>query len=592
MRTRFLTSIPISILTGVLLVVVVLGPPAFAQSVSATAETTVKLQRPDHTAGSSKNMVASVHPLATQAGVDAFAAGGNAIDAAIATALTLGVVDNFNSGIGGGCFVLIRTADGNFYAIDGREMAPAAAHKDLFKNAPPIPANPSRVGALASGVPGALKAYGQAVERHGKLEFSAALRAGEKAAREGFTVSKVYADKLATARQAMSRFPATTEVFFRKLIVDTPSAPYLQGEHLTQTDLAATYQSLAEHGTDWFYQGQFAKSTETWMKDHAGIMTASDFQNYKTVDRAPIKTTYRGYEIVGFPPPSSGGVHVSQILNILEHFDLAAIHQQDPALMYHVIAEAMKLAFADRAHWLGDPDFVDVPSGLIDKTYAADLAKLIDLEKTTPAQHGNPPNADTKFFEQHTTHVAAADREGNWVAITTTVNTGFGAKYIIPGTGVIMNNQMDDFVAIPGKPNVFGLVGGTNNAVAAGKRPLSSMSPTIVLLDGQPVLTVGGAGGPKIITEVLLAIIHHLDLKLPIGEAIAQPRIHHQWTPTALLVEANFSSDLASGLEARGHQLRRSKSMGICQGISFDPVTKMFQGAHDPRTTGKAQGEQ
>jgi gamma-glutamyltranspeptidase/glutathione hydrolase len=544
-----------------------------------------------HTASSSKNMVASVHPLATQAGIDAFANGGNAVDAAIATALTLGVVDNFNSGIGGGCFILIRTADGKVVAIDGREMAPMAAHKNLYRDYKGSSPKPSQIGALASGVPGALMAYSEAIEKYGRLNLAKAIQPGTIAARDGFVVTDAYASKLRGAKKAMLMFPETVDVFFRYPTGGDEKQLYGVGEKLKQTDLAATYQAIGEYGTDWFYDGKFGQLTEDWMKANEGIMTADDLRNYHTVNRKPIRTTYRGYEIVGFPPPSSGGVHVSQVLNILENFDLKQLYENEPATMYHVVAEAMKLAFADRAHWLGDPDFVNVPIGLIDKQYANQLAQLIDLKKVITAQHGDPPDANTKFFEKHTTHVATADAEGNWVAITTTVNTGFGAKYVVPGTGVIMNNQMDDFAVMPGVPNAFGLVGGDNNAVESKKRPLSSMSPTIVLKDGEPVLTVGGAGGPKIITEVLWAIVNHLDLEMPIGEAIAQPRLHHQWAPTDLMLESNFDKSLADELTSRGHKIRRSRSMGICQGISFDPVSKKFTGAHDPRTSGKAGGQ-
>lgn len=543
-----------------------------------------------HTATSQKNMVASVHPMATQAGLEAFANGGNAVDAAIATALTLGVVDNYNSGIGGGCFILIRTANGEFFAIDGREMAPAAAHKDMFRDTKSSVVNPSQTGALASGVPGALMAYGEAVQRHGRLKFSDALRCGKEAAANGFAVTKAYARSLRTAQKPMSQFPSTVEIFFRTQSGGRPE-PYKFGETFKQADLAATYQSIADEGIGWFYQGEFATATEEWMQQNGGIMSAEDLANYKIVDRQPIQTTYRGYQIVGFPPPSSGGVHVAQVLNILEAFDLKQLYSEDPAKMYHVVAEAMKLAFADRAHWLGDPDFVDVPVGLVDKRYGAELAGLIDMETAMTTRHGVPPDANAKFFERHTTHIAAADIEGNWVGLTTTVNTTFGAKYVIPGTGVIMNNQMDDFVAVPGKPNAFGLVGGDNNAVAARKRPLSSMSPTIVLKDGQPILTVGAAGGPKIITEVLWAIINHIDLEMPIGKAIAQPRLHHQWAPADLLIESTFDDKIAEGLKSRQHSIRRSSGMGICQGIAFDPETKTFTGAHDPRTTGQAIGQ-
>lgn len=567
----------------------------------------------NNTATSTKNMVASVHPLATQAGVDAFKRGGNAIDAAVATALHLGVVDGFNSGIGGGCFILIRNSEGEIFAIDGREMAPAAAYRELYADAIAKAKReggqlrPSQTGPLASGVPGALKALTAAVQQHGKLELASSLLPAADLAERGFAVTETYAGRLKASSDELRQFPETAKIFFRnkeqvsieasnlataETANETASVrPYVAGEVLRQPELAKTYRAIAQHGTAWFYNSTFATLTEDWMKANGGVLTARDFANYAIVNRTPVMTKYRDLSIIGFPPPSSGGVHVAQVLNILNSFDLKAMHARDPAEMYHVVAEAMKFAFADRAHWLGDPDFVEVPRGLIAQAYAERIAKQIRLDVTTAAQHGNPVDADAKFFERQTTHIAAADAEGNWVAITSTVNTSFGAKYVVPGTGVIMNNQMDDFVAVPGKPNAFGLVGGERNSVAAKKRPLSSMSPTIVLRDGDPIMTVGAAGGPKIITEVLCAIINHVDLQMPIGQAIAAPRLHHQWAPADLLLESSFDQQVAEGLQKRGHKIRRSSVMGICQAISFDRATGLFTGAFDPRTQGAAGGE-
>ena len=367
---------------------------------------------------------------------------------------------------------------------------------------------------------------------------------------------------------------------------------YTKGEQLKQVDLARTYRQIAKEGIDWFYNGEFAERTGEWMKANQGILTAKDFANYKTVLRKPIRTTYRGYEIIGFPPPSSGGVHVAQILNMLESFDLKKLHASDPVKFNHVVAEAMKLAFADRAYWLGDSDYVKVPRGLLDKKYAAALAARIDIDKTTAVtSHGTPPGSDGDFFGKHTTHVAAADKAGNWVAITTTVNTPFGSKVIVPGLGVILNNQMDDFSIAPGQPNAFGLVGGQNNAIAPGKRPLSSMSPTFVLKDGKPVMTVGAAGGPKIITQAVWAIVNHLDLGMSIGDTVARPRVHHQWSPDQLLVEDTLEHKTATGLTAKGHRIVRSDVVGISQAISYDANNKEFTGAHDPRAPGKARGQ-
>lgn len=539
-----------------------------------------------HVATSTKGMVASVHPLATDAGVDALRRGGNAVDAAIATALTLGVVDGYNSGIGGGCFILIRRADGSLIAIDGREMAPAAAHRDMYLVDGKPSTQLSQIGPLASGVPGALAAYAEAVEEHGRLKLSELLEPAADIAEDGFKVSAAYSNALKSTRATIQQFPETARVLLKP-----DGTAYESGEVLRQPDLARTFRQIARHGTDWFYRGEFARRTGEWMQQHGGIMTADDFANYHTVRRKPIVTRYRGLTVVGFPPPSSGGVHVAQILNILESFDLAELNERDPAIMRHVVAEAMKLAFADRAYWLGDPDYVNVPRGLIDRQYAAQLASRIQLDRVIDVtSHGTPPRADSDFFEKHTTHIATADADGSWVALTTTVNTTFGSKVIVPGLGVVMNNQMDDFSVAPGVPNAFGLVGAEANAIAPGKRPLSSMSPTIVLRGDQPVFSIGAAGGPKIITQAVWGIVNHFDLKMPVGDAIAAPRIHHQWSPDRLLVEKTLDPQVVQALERLGHQISKTSSVGVSQAIEFDPNTGIFTGAHDPRVEGLAAG--
>ena len=536
-------------------------------------------------ATSKLNMVATVNPIATDAGVAALDAGGNAVDAAIAAALTLGVVDGFNSGIGGGCFILIRTADGKVVAIDGRETAPAAAHRDMYIRDGIADGKLSQIGALASGVPGALAAFEQAVSQHGKLKFADLILPAAKVAETGFAVSTAYEQKLKATKKHLRKDPGSRAALLNDGEI------YKAGQILKQPDLAATYRNIATGGIDWFYKGAFAEKTAAWMAANNGIITRADFANYKTKTRKPVRTTYRGYEIIGFPPPSSGGVHVAQILNILESFDLKKINATHPTELQHVVAEAMKLAFADRAYWLGDPEFAKVPRGLIDKTYAAQLAKRIDPKNVTHVKsHGTPPRSDSEFFGKHTTHIAAADKAGNWVAITSTVNTSFGSKVIVPGLGVVMNNQMDDFSIAPGTANAYGLVGGESNSIAPHKRPLSSMSPTIVLKDGHPVMTVGAAGGPKIITQAVWAIINHLDLGMSIGEAVARPRVHHQWSPDKLRVERSLDEKSQQLLEAKGHVLFRSNEMGITQAISFDQAKQEFVGANDPRTPGKAGG--
>lgn len=529
-------------------------------------------------------MVATVQPLATDAGVAAFEAGGNAVDAAVAAALTLGVVDNHNSGLGGGCFILIRRADGTLVAIDGREEAPAAATRDMFLRDGEADPELSQTGPLAVAIPGALAAYDLATSKYGNLPLKELLLPAAKIAEDGFAIDRVYAGKLAASAKSLDKFAGS-----RAALLKSDGSAYKEGDILKQPDLARSYRAMAEEGTNWFYGGPFADKVARWMADNGGLITEADFASYLPVERVPLETTYRDWTIVGFPPPSSGGVHVAQMLNILETFDLKKTHQDNPAQALHLVAETMKLAFADRAFWLGDPDAVDVPRGLIDKGYAVALAERINPERATSVPgHGEPPAAaEDVFGKKHTTHITAADSDGNWVAITATVNTTFGSKVIVPGTGIVLNNEMDDFSAQPGKPNAFGLVGAENNAVAPGKRPLSSMTPTIVLKGGKPVMTVGAAGGPKIITSVLMAILRRLDFNQSLADAIAAPRIHQQWMPDVLTVEKKMPPEVVEQLQAKGHQIDEIESGAVAQAIEVDE-SGQFVGVHDPRVPGKA----
>jgi len=545
---------------------------------------TVCVAAPSDRAPAAGGTVATVHPLGTDAGVEALKRGGNAVDAAVAAALMLGVVDGRNAGIGGGCFILIRLADGQFVAIDGRETAPKAATRDMYlRDGEPQP-ELSLTGPLASGVPGALAAYDLAVRRFGRLPLRDLILPGAQTAERGFAIQPAYAGALQDAAKTLMSFEGSRAVLLRP-----DGSPYQAGDVLKQPDLARTYRAIAEHGIDWFYRGPFAREVATWMSQHGGPLTAEDFSDYRVKVRGPVTTTYRQYTVVGFPPPSSGGVHVAQMLNILERFDLKAIHARDPAAFYHVAAEAMKLAFADRAHWLGDPDFADVPRGLVDKSYGRALARQIAPDKVAAVPtHGHPPRSEEDHFGKHTTHVAAADEEGNWVAITATVNMEFGSKVIVPSTGVILNNEMDDFSVAPGAPNAFGLFGAEANAVAPGKRPLSSMSPTIVLEEGKPILTLGAAGGPRIITQVLMTILYHLDLGMDLPHALAAPRIHHQWRPDKLVVETSLAPAIVAALEKLGHHVERTSSVGITQAIGVSGEGSGLIGVHDPRVQGKA----
>lgn len=525
----------------------------------------------------------TVHPLATEAALDAMRRGGNAVDAVIAAGLMLGVVDGYNSGIGGGCFMLIRSPDGKITALDGREMAPAAATRDMFLRDGKADTSLSQTGALASGVPGSLAVYEMAAKRFGKLPLSDALNKAAERAAAGFEISGAYASRLRGSAKELGKFPASAAIFLTR--EGTAAAT---GTVLKQPDLAASYRAIAKEGTAWFYGGPFAVSLEQWMKTNGGLLTAEDFRGYQVVEREPLRTSYRGREIIGFPPPSSGGVHVAQVLNILATRPVEGL-SLDTADGLHFTAEAMKLAFADRAHWLGDPDFAKVPRGLAAEEYAKTLAAKISMERATPvAENGTPEHAqDDVFGKKHTTHFSAADAAGWWVACTATVNTTFGSKVVIPGTGIVLNNQMDDFSIQPGVRNAFGLVGAEANAVGPRKRPLSSMSPTIVLENGQPVLTLGAAGGPTIITQVVCTTLRVLDDRQPLDKALAAPRIHHQWSPDVLRIEKAAGPDIPAELRRRGHQLETPGEMGACNGIQRLP-DGTYQAAGDPRVPGAA----
>lgn len=522
-----------------------------------------------------RGAVATVHPVATQAGINALEQGGNAIDAAIAAALTLGVVDGHNSGIGGGLFALVYWADGRVEAIDAREMAPAKAHRDMYVRDGKVDKSLSKTGALAMGIPGSVAAFEYLSKKGGKLTFSQLLTPAAEVAEQGFAIDKIYAKRIARHEKTLQQYPGSADV-----LLNAEGQAWPAGHKLVQKDLANTYRGIARDGAAYFYRGEFANTTAEWMKANAGLITREDFANYHLAVREPVRSRYGDYTLYGFPPPSSGGVHVAQILQMLSHFDLNRVND---TTRYHLLGEAMKLAFADRAHWLGDPDFAKVPKGLTDEGYTQTLAGLIKETSATPvASHHQPPNANVDLFGKHTTHISAADKAGNWVAITTTVNTNFGSKVIIPGTGVIMNNQMDDFSAQPGVPNAYGLVGTEANSIEPGKRPLSSMSPTIIVKDKRPVMTVGAAGGPTIITQVVQAIVNHLTLGKPLYEAIDTPRVHQQWKPDLLFVEGKMAEPTKQALQAKGHQLKTMGGYGSTTAIALDSSGE-FVAVSEPR---------
>ena len=542
-------------------------------------------QSQEHVATADRAMVATVHPLATDAALKSLSDGGNAVDAALTAAITLGVVDGYNSGIGGGCFILIRTPDGKLITVDGRETAPKQATAEMFYSDGKPDTALSQVGALASGTPGAVAAYHMAWKKAGSLPWETHFQEAIHIAENGFAISDRYARLLASRKQLFEQFAASEALFIRD------GKTLAAGERFVQEELASTLKGIAQEGPEYFYRGKVAALIADWMDANGGVMTRRDLATYQAKLRSPVVSTYRGHTIVGFPPPSSGGTHVGQILNMMEEFPLSEYYRDSTTKYTHVVAEAMKLAFADRAYWLGDADFTRVPQGLIAKSYARDLSRRIDLDAAiTVKSHGLPPRKFPARSERHTTHIAVADSEGYWVAMTATINTSFGSKVVIPGTGIIMNNEMDDFALAPGIANAFGLLGSEANKVEALKRPLSSMSPTIVLKDGQPMLTVGAAGGPKIITSVVLGISRIVDLEMSPREAIEEPRFHHQWSPDRLYLERTNEPELLNRMKQLGHTVYSTSSAGISQMIYRDPESGRFMGVSDPRTAGKASG--
>ena len=537
--------------------------------------------------GQSKNgLVATVHPLATQAAVRALERGGNAVDAALSAAFMLGVVDSHNSGIGGGCFILVRNADGSTLAIDGREVAPAAATRDMYLIDGKPSETLSKTGPLAAAVPTAVAAYHFAWQEAGDRQWLEIVEPSITVAREGFSLSASTASALKSKRRDLARFPASAEIFLNE-----DGTPKSEGDMFIQADLAKTLSGIANNGPESFYQGRVAQLADAAMRDTGGIMTAADFANYKPAIRVPVVSNYRGYTILGFPPASSGGIHVAQVLNILEKFDLARLYREDQASFYHVIIEAMKLAFADRAYWLGDSDFAAVPKNLISQRYANRLSRRIEFGSTTTvARHSNPPRHDSNTFGQHTTHIAVADTQGNWVAMTQTINTHMGSKFVIPGTGVLLNNEMDDFSIAPGVPNAFGLLGSEANEVAPGKRPLSSMSPTIVLKNGVPVFTLGAAGGPTIISQVIMGIVQFVDLGLSPEQQLSIGKVHHQWSPDYARITRAIDSSIADRLRGLGHELKVYSGFGVRQMIYRDPISGIFYGSTDAKVPSTVSG--
>ena len=532
-------------------------------------------------------MVVTQEKRATHIGLDVLQRGGNAVDAAVAVAFALAVTHPQAGNLGGGGFMLIRLADGKLTSIDYRETAPAAATRDMFLDGRgEYDPKKSRDSGLGIGVPGSVAGLALALERYGsgKLTFGDLIAPAVKLARDGIPVEDELADSLPRAAPRLARFPSSAKIFLRA--DGTPLAP---GDRLVQRDLADSLETIAHEGAPGFYQGRVADKLVDSVRAAGGILTRDDLANYRAVERAPLRGNYRGREIVSVAPPSSGGVHLIEMLNILEGFPLAEFGARSPAAL-HLMIEAMKRAYADRARFLGDPDQVSVPvEKLISKAHAADLRKSIDPEHATPAAMLQAGSSDPHEGD-HTTHFSVIDRDGNAVANTYTLNLNYGLGLVAEGTGILLNNELDDFAAKPGAPNAFGLIGGEANAPGPGKRPLSSMTPTIVLEDGRPRLITGSPGGSRIITIMLQVILDLIDFHEDLADAVNAPRVHDQWVPDLVYVEEGMPQGSIQRLEALGHKLRVGGAWGSANSILIAPGQVI--GVADPRTRGAAaEGE-
>ena len=543
-------------------------------------------------------VVVSAEAHATRAGHAILEAGGNAIDAAVAVSFALGVTEPYHSGLGGGGFLLIRTAAGDIAALDARETAPAAASRDMY-TAPGVAEDASRRGALAVAVPGLLAGLASALERYGTMRLDEVMAPAIELAEEGFPIGWRHARALRRWRERglAERFPETAQIQL------PPSGGEIEpGWRLVQKDLAATLRKIAAAGPELFYRGELGATLAAGVRARGGILSAQDLAAYRPVWREPLRGSYRGFEIVSFPPPSSGGVALLTMLNVLEPFPLRET-EAGSSLSIHRAAEAMKLAFADRATHLADSDFVPVPvTELTAKAYGRSLAERLRADAVIAVEGpGLPVSADPAGgagdvspddADGGTTHFSITDGRGNAVAVTQTINLLFGSGLTVPGTGIVLNDEMDDFSIAPNRPNAFGLVDTRGvNAVEPGKRPLSSMTPTLVLREGALHAVLGSPGGPRIISSVLISLLGILDWGADVSTAVAAPRFHHQWRPDRLFLEPEIPRDVREGLAARGHAVEvAGRHWSSVQAIAVDLETGDHWGASDPRSDGLALG--
>ncbi|ATB36612.1 gamma-glutamyltransferase [Cystobacter fuscus] len=556
--------------------------------------------------------VATAHPMASEAALKMLDKGGNAVDAAVAAVFTLAVVGPYHSGLGGGGFALVHDAKtGETRALDFREVAPQAATRDMYVKDGKVVPGLSTDGVLSVAVPGAVAGYLELLEKHGKLSRAVVLQPAIEAARAGFWVSPKYQAMARARRDCLGRDPEATRIFLVKNAEGELEAPPI-GHTLRQPDLARTLTTLAKSGPAPFYTGALAQAMVDTVKAGGGLLTREDLKAYKTRTHAPMEGSYRGHRLLTMPPPSAGGVAVVQTLGVLEKLRPQGLAFRDPEEL-HLYAETLRRAYVDRTKFLGDPAMVQIPlERLTSSGYLADLAGSIDPKKATPSASLLPPGEDaggstlkkqdagwydpsTSSEKKNTTHVSVIDKDGNAVALTTTVNYGFGSCVVAKGTGILLNDQMDDFSARPGVPNAYGLVGYEANAIAPGKVPLSSMSPTLVFSKEDPkkvMLAVGSPGGSTIPTTVIQVISNVVDQGMDVTRAVGQGRLHHQYLPDELWVDQwGLETATLQALEAKGHKLRRLPAWGDAEAVYSDPRTNLRSAASDPRNEGTALGQ-
>jgi gamma-glutamyltranspeptidase / glutathione hydrolase len=521
-------------------------------------------------------MVVSASSIASEAGRDELAAGGNAVDAAIATGFALAVTHPAAGNVGGGGFMVVRFPDGRATTFDFRERAPSAATPDMFTDS--TGAYSARIhhdSYRSVGVPGTVAGFALAHRRYGKTQWARLVDPAVRLARDGFLVPIGLAQSLESARPQFSPYAASVTAYTRN------GAPYTAGERILQPDLARTLTRIRDEGQDGFYRGETARLIAAEMRRGGGLITEADLAQYEATERAPIRGSYRGYDIISMPPPSSGGVALVEMLNILEGYDLrAARHNSAPYL--HLVTEAMRRAFLDRARYLGDPDFVQPPvERLTNKAYAAKLRATIETDRASVSA---PVQVDEQYESTQTTHYSVVDASGMAVSVTYTLEDSYGLGAVVPGAGFLLNNEMGDFNGKPGLTDTTGLIGTAANVARPGKRMLSSMTPTIITRGGKLVGVVGSLGGRTIINTVLQVILNQIDFDMGIQDAVAARRFHHQWLPDVLYVERQgLSQDAVSALESAGYRVRWTGDQGTAHSIRIDPLTDARQGAADPR---------